>query len=246
MAQRAQALFRELKRRHVLRTCLLYVVLCWGVLQVGDILFPALGLQSEAASRIALFSAVLGFPLIFVLAWVYQVTPQGLVRTEPFIERRMLANIPPLNERRGLGWRQYVHRDGPDSDFRWVLQAESGPLSGLEFGIDRPLIIGRAADCDLAMASPQLSRHHAQLEIEGEALYVADLNSVNGTRVNERRIDGRQPLYHGDRLQCHDITFIIRERGYGTRQRAVAMEQTTVVGDTDDTVEQQRPSGGPA
>ena len=58
-------LLRELKRRKVTRTCIIYVLVCWGVLQVGDIVFPALGLDADVASRYCLYMAIAGFPLTF-------------------------------------------------------------------------------------------------------------------------------------------------------------------------------------
>ena len=77
----SNSFFRELRRRKVTRTCVLYFVLCWGVLQVGDIVYPALGLDPDQASLIFLYLAIAGFPVTFAVAWFLQITPQGIVRT---------------------------------------------------------------------------------------------------------------------------------------------------------------------
>ena len=47
-----------------------------------------------------------------------------------------------------------------------------------------PLTIGRMPECDIPVADPNVSRRHAEIRREGDAVYVADLNSTNGTRVN--------------------------------------------------------------
>ena len=96
----SNSFFQELKRRKVTRTCILYIVLCWGVLQVGDILYPALGLDPDKASLAFLYLAVAGFPVTFLVAWFLQLTPHGIVRTGSFVERRVLSNVAPINERR--------------------------------------------------------------------------------------------------------------------------------------------------
>jgi pSer/pThr/pTyr-binding forkhead associated (FHA) protein len=49
--------------------------------------------------------------------------------------------------------------------------------------------IGRAPDCDVCLADKSVSQYHAQLIVEGERVFLVDLESRNGTRVG--RIDNR-------------------------------------------------------
>jgi DNA-binding NtrC family response regulator len=65
------------------------------------------------------------------------------------------------------------HRDGP----RVV------PLAA-----DSPFVIGRAIDADVSIQEPTLSRRHARLELEGMDVYIEDLGSSNGTRVNGKTV----------------------------------------------------------
>lgn len=54
-----------------------------------------------------------------------------------------------------------------------------------------PFVIGREADCDLALDDPRVSRHHAQLEfLENGRVVLRDLGSANGTYVGDQRIEG--------------------------------------------------------
>jgi TolB-like protein len=71
------ALFGELKRRNVIRVAVLYGVASWALLQVGDLLFGALGVPPWGI-RLLLGLLLLGFPLALIFAWVYELTPEGL------------------------------------------------------------------------------------------------------------------------------------------------------------------------
>ncbi|GAB3275133.1 FHA domain-containing protein [Parahaliea aestuarii] len=232
MANGLNSFFRELKRRKVLRTCVLYVVLCWGALQVGDILFPALGIDDELASRYLLVGAVLGFPLTFALAWFFQITPQGIVKTPSFVERRVLSNIKPINDRRSKAVSTYFRRGEDHPEFHWVLSAETGPLAGLSFGVTRPITMGRALDCDVAVVSPHVSRTHARLDIESDLLFIEDLGSSNGTVVNGKVVQGRHRLHNEDEVRFHDIIFRVEERITGNRAEHDALSMTTFIDST--------------
>lgn len=61
-------------------------------------------------------------------------------------------------------------------------------------------LIGRAADCDLKLENPMVSRHHCVLTIQDGDLFVRDLKSSNGTGVNNQVIVGERLLHDGDHL----------------------------------------------
>lgn len=67
--------------------------------------------------------------------------------------------------------------------------------------IDSPeFLIGRAADCDLKLQNPMVSRHHCILTIQDGHVFVRDLNSINGTGVNNQVLVGERLLRDGDHL----------------------------------------------
>ena len=70
----------ELRRRHVIRVALTYAAGAFVVLQLGEIILPAF--SAEWALRYLVVFAVLGFPLITVLAWVFDITPEGIRKTQ--------------------------------------------------------------------------------------------------------------------------------------------------------------------
>ncbi len=72
---------QELRRRNVFRVALVYVVVSWVLMQIGDVMFPALRLPEWTTSMLVAF-LILGFPVAMVFAWAYEVTPDGIKRTE--------------------------------------------------------------------------------------------------------------------------------------------------------------------
>lgn len=68
---------------------------------------------------------------------------------------------------------------------------------------DGKLILGRESDNDIVLADPSVSRHHAQLSVLGRyhEITVCDLNSREGSYVNERRLERPTPLRAGDELR---------------------------------------------
>ncbi|MDL2716469.1 MAG: FHA domain-containing protein [Acidobacteriota bacterium] len=75
------------------------------------------------------------------------------------------------------------------TDQRLSLACISGPDSGRIFEIDKPrLVIGRA-NADVVVADIQCSRQHAAIEVMDEHIFVVDLNSTNGTYVNDQRVN---------------------------------------------------------
>ncbi len=73
------SLVAELRRRNVFRVAMFYGVAAWVLLQVGDLLFGALGVPAWGL-KLLLGLLLLGFPMALVFAWVYELTPEGLKR----------------------------------------------------------------------------------------------------------------------------------------------------------------------
>ena len=79
-ARSYQRLFAELKRRHVFRVAAVYGATAFVVVQVADLLQEALRLPEAFLTGTAVL-ALLGFPIYVVLAWAFENTTDGVVRT---------------------------------------------------------------------------------------------------------------------------------------------------------------------
>lgn len=73
------SLIAELKRRNVLRVAAAYVAVSWLLIQVAETLFPVFGL-SDAAIRTVVIVLALALVPVVILAWAFELTPDGLVR----------------------------------------------------------------------------------------------------------------------------------------------------------------------
>src|SRR5690348_6601394 len=73
--------FSELKRRNVYRVAITYAVVAWLLVQVGSILFPTFEVPAWVMKAFVTAIAV-GFPISLVMAWAFELTPQGIKRTE--------------------------------------------------------------------------------------------------------------------------------------------------------------------
>jgi hypothetical protein len=73
---------------------------------------------------------------------------------------------------------------------------EAGPV---------PVTIGRAADNTVSLAGDDFaSAHHARVEARRDGVWIVDLDSTNGTFVNEARLNGRRKLRDGDVVKVGD------------------------------------------
>ncbi len=70
-------LFQELKRRKVFRVAAVYAIVGWLIIQVAGELLPTFNAPQLVNQTIALV-LILGFPLALVMAWAFEMTPDGI------------------------------------------------------------------------------------------------------------------------------------------------------------------------
>jgi TolB-like protein/Flp pilus assembly protein TadD len=88
--------FEQLKQRNVVRVAVLYVVVCWLILDPVHVIFHMAGVP-EWANRLVLIVMAVGFPAVVIFAWVYEITPEGL---KPTVEVPHTESIRKLTGRR--------------------------------------------------------------------------------------------------------------------------------------------------
>jgi TolB-like protein/Tfp pilus assembly protein PilF len=79
------AFLAELKRRRVGKVALAYGAVAWAVTESASVVLPALHVPDWAMTFLVVF-LLAGFPIAMVLAWVFDMSPQGIQRTEPLPE----------------------------------------------------------------------------------------------------------------------------------------------------------------
>jgi pSer/pThr/pTyr-binding forkhead associated (FHA) protein len=92
-----------------------------------------------------------------------------------------------------------------------LLVLSEGTLRGRIIPIPGPqLLIGRDAQCHLRPASPSISKRHCLLLVKGSAAFVRDLDSTNGTFLNDEPVQGERQLRDQDTLTLGPLSFQVR------------------------------------
>jgi tetratricopeptide (TPR) repeat protein len=73
--------FAELKRRNVYKVAVAYAVVAWLLVQIATQVFPFFEIPNWAV-RLVVIAIVVGFPIALIIAWAFELTPQGLKRTK--------------------------------------------------------------------------------------------------------------------------------------------------------------------
>jgi TolB-like protein/Tfp pilus assembly protein PilF len=73
--------FAELKRRNVYKVAIAYGVVAWLLMQVASQIFPFFEIPSWAV-RLVVLALIIGFPVAVILAWAFELTPEGIKREE--------------------------------------------------------------------------------------------------------------------------------------------------------------------
>src|SRR3954463_1578718 len=81
--------FSELKRRNVYKVAVAYAVVAWLLIQAASILFPT---YEAPAWVMKVFVAIvaLGFPVALLIAWAFEMTPEGIKRTEDVSQNEVI------------------------------------------------------------------------------------------------------------------------------------------------------------
>ncbi len=157
---RPSGLLRELRYRKVFRTAALYVIAAWVILQVADLAFPGLGIPEDAI-RFVWTGAFLGFPLALLFGWIYQITPEGIVRTAPL----------DAGEETDVSLKR--------ADYA-LLTALVVVVGGITFGL-----LGEIREVEIADSSDASAR-----EIHPNSIALLPLNNLTGDPEQDYFVDG--------------------------------------------------------
>lgn len=86
------SLFAELKRRNVFRIGIAYLIVAWLLMQVAALAVPALRLP-DWVTTFVVFILLLGFPVALLLAWAYEITPDGIKKAKEVPLEKSVSNL---------------------------------------------------------------------------------------------------------------------------------------------------------
>ena len=125
-----------------------------------------------------------------------------------------IAKVDPLQDAPGPDDDVVVNlRDLSSSSASLVVR--NGPQAGVALTIDDDVTrLGRATDCEISLDDITVSRWHAEILRDGDDYRVRDAGSLNGTYVNNKRVD-ESALHQGDELQVGKFRMVFFHRGDG-------------------------------
>jgi hypothetical protein len=90
---------------------------------------------------------------------------------------------------------------------RLVVERAPGHEPGMIYDLDGELVLGRGEEAEIRLDDPFASSGHARVFPQGDIVVIEDLDSTNGTYLNEELLHGAQPLHLGDRVRIGESEF---------------------------------------
>lgn len=90
---------------------------------------------------------------------------------------------------------------------RLVVERAPGHEAGMIYDLDGDLVLGRGERAEIRLEDPFASARHARIYEQGNIMVIQDLDSTNGTYLNEELLQTPRPLHPGDRVRIGDSEF---------------------------------------
>jgi hypothetical protein len=98
-------------------------------------------------------------------------------------------------------------RTAAPAEPRLVVERAPGHEPGMIYDLERGAVMGRGDQAEIRLEDPYASGAHARVYLQGNLMVIEDLDSTNGTYLNEELLDGPRPLHPGDRVRIGDSEF---------------------------------------
>ena len=180
----------ELGRRKVVRVVGIYLALYIGFSATALNFAEPFGIE-PASLRWPIIIGALLIPVVAIISWRYDIVPPQLVRDA----QDVAAHNP------ALGWAKARH-DAKDAGYILLTWVGDNSRSN-EKRYFQPVSIGREPANDIELDDARVSRFHAIIWAEQGIWHIKDLDSANGTFIENSRVTGSIPLPQNCELRFH-------------------------------------------
>ncbi|MEE9142569.1 MAG: tetratricopeptide repeat protein [Gammaproteobacteria bacterium] len=200
-------IIKELRDRKVIKIAIVYVIGSWLLMQVADVMFPALGLPDWTITLVVAL-LIIGFPVALILAWAYEATPEGIRRDPGKRSNKTAWSAAALLLGSGavIWWWSFSDRSGIDDNktvavLPFADLSPGGDQAYFSDGIHEEIIRRLSAVDDLHVVSrtsvlryrnPQQSVTKIAEQLSADAILEGSVRHEDDRiRVTAQLIDGR-------------------------------------------------------
>jgi TolB-like protein len=168
----------ELQRRHVFRVAIVYCAVAWVIAEVSATFLPALGVPDWSVSLVAVL-LVLGLPIALVLAWAFDLTPDGVKRTQATPAAPAALAVRSVTTGPALVVLPFVDRS-PGAEHQYLGDGITEELTNA---------LARVDGLDVVSRTSAFALHAERLDARSIGERLAVTHVVEGSiRVSERRL----------------------------------------------------------
>ncbi|UCC82582.1 MAG: tetratricopeptide repeat protein, partial [Gemmatimonadota bacterium] len=238
-----KAFLAELKRRRVYRVAIVYAAVAFVIWQAAEIAVPALRLPGWALTLVVMLT-IAGFPIALVLAWAFDITPEGVKAAEPGNRAvAMTASVVVLAVVIGAAWLAlYDRASTPSPDGKWIAVLPFTNMSAdpdneyFSDGITDDIILHLSKIADLNVISRTSVMRYKDTELNlrqiGEQLGVATIleggvqRAGERVRINAQLIDAATDRHLWAETYDRELTDIFAIQSDVAERIAAALEAT--------------------
>lgn len=115
------------------------------------------------------------------------------------------------HHRVGYSFASEVTEQRPGSDRAAGRSHASLDVDGVRYPVGEGVnLVGRDARCDVCLDDPSVSRQHARIHVHGDVVTIEDLESTNGTLVNQQRISAAVRVNNGDTVTFGKVRSVVK------------------------------------
>jgi len=143
--------------------------------------------------------------LYLFLFWVARSARRDLRAGSAILDRGEGTRVPA--DATGLHSASALRASSRLGSPRLVVQRAPGHTPGMIYDLDGEIVLGRGERAEIRLQDPFASSRHALIYEQGNIVVIEDLESTNGTYLNEELLQTPRPLHPGDRVRIGDSEF---------------------------------------
>jgi TolB-like protein/Flp pilus assembly protein TadD len=210
-------LFKELQRRNVFRMAIGYILSCWLLLQVADVLFGVIVAPDWILQSITVVMA-LGFPVLVFFSWAYEVTPEGIKREEDVDHSQSIKHVTGRKLNRAIFVVLIISLGYFIWESRFKERNEPGPVATHQVPVER---VTNAA----TIADPPANDEVREPTISNKSIAVLPFLNMSNDTDNEYFSDGLSEELLNLLVQVSDLKVAARTSSFSLKNKQLHVSE---------------------